>query len=338
MVRYFIQYPAGTGELILDALADQIGNVDVHYQDDSALVFDSTASESQVGAISFVKNAFVVLTGTPRGSIDKGVEQLGRVVGKVQIPRQSPKLNKFRTMIHVDGELSSVNPKSKVALERAIASRTGARLEPRGMCQEYWVVGRLDMRELLLCMRLPKPKRPPKARGAISYELSAMLIHASRPVAREIFLDPFGGSGSLVQARLEMPAREIWYSDRDLREFRPQFPREMVSDKRVRLLADDAMTLSSIPDGKIDVIVTDPPWGEHEDLEGPYPDFAQAMGKSFDRVLHPLHGRFVILCSRRTSDTIAKSMEGASFTVRSSHSILVNGHPATVLIGDRDSR
>ncbi|MET9087209.1 hypothetical protein ABZX77_35955 [Streptomyces sp. NPDC004237] len=334
-MRYFMQYAAGTSDLLLDAISNQIRDVDVLYRDDSAVIFESRSSAKEVASLPFAKNAFIVLTSTARGNIDRGVEQLSRSVSKVRFPNQPPKINTFRTMIHIDGELSSVSPKSKSALERAIAGQTRARLEPRGKCQEYWVIGRLDMSELLLCMRLPKPERPPKAKGAISYELSAMLVHASRPHPKDIFLDPFAGSGSFVQARLELPAHEIWYSDRDLRSFRPNFPREMTTDKRVGFLSDDALTLPSVPDGGVDVIVTDPPWGEHEELTMPYPDFANAMAKSFDRVLHPTHGDFVILCSRRTSEIIARSLQGASFEINASHSILVNGHPATVLMGGR---
>jgi tRNA G10 N-methylase Trm11 len=331
-----MQYPAGTSDLILDAISNQIRGVDVLYRDDSATIFDSRSSAREVASLPFAKNAFMVLTSTARGNIDKGVEQLGRSVSKIQLPNQSPRVNAFRTMIHIDGELSSVSQKSKRALEGAIASRTGAHLEPRGKCQEYWVIGRLDMRELLLCMRLPKPKRPPKARGALSYELSAMLVHASRPHPKDTILDPFAGSGSFVQARLEFPAHKIWYSDRDLRAFRPNLPREMTTDKRVGFLSDDALTLPSFPDGGVDVIVTDPPWGEHEDLGMPYSDFANAMAKNFDRVLDAVHGRFVILCSRRTSEIIVHSLKGASFEISVSHSILVNGHPATVLVGGRE--
>jgi tRNA G10 N-methylase Trm11 len=331
-----MQFTAGSSDLILDAVSHQIRGVDVLYRDDSAVVFDSGSSPKEVASLPFVKNAFIVLTSTPRGSIDKGVEQLSRSVSKVRFPNQAPRVNAFRTMIHIDGELSSVSQKSKRALEGAITGKTRARVEPRGKCQEYWVIGRLDMRELLLCMRLPKAKRPPKARGAISYELSAMLVHASRPHPKDLFLDPFAGSGSFVLARLDFPADKLWYSDRDLQSFRPDLPREMTTDKRVRFLSDDALALPSIPDGGVDVIVTDPPWGEHEDLKMPYPDFANDMTKSFDRVLHPVHGRFVILCSRRTSEIIVHGLQGASLEINVSHSILVNGHPASVLVGGRE--
>jgi 16S rRNA G966 N2-methylase RsmD len=334
-MRYLIQFPAGTGDLILDAIYPYVGNFKVHYQDDSAMVFDSSAVEGRVADIPFAKNSFVVIASTPRGGIDKGVGQLGRFATSAKFPPSSLRNSRFRTMIQIDGGLSAVDRRVKAGLDRAISARTGQRIEPRGMCQEYWVIGRTGLGELLLCARLPKHRRAPKAKGALSYELSAMLVAASRPSARDVFLDPFAGSGSLVLARAESDANQIWYSDICLREFERDFPRELYADRRVDFLDDDALTLSSVPDGQVDVIVTDPPWGEYDDVGMPYVEFARAMVKSFGRVLHKPKGRFVVLTSRKTAATMEREFVKGGFSINSAHEILVNGHPATVLIGAR---
>jgi 16S rRNA G966 N2-methylase RsmD len=335
LMRYLIQFPAGTGDLILDALTPYVGNFKVHYRDDSAMIFDSQAAEGKVASIPFAKNSFVVIASTPRGGIDRGVGQLGRLAASAKFPPGSLRNSKFRTMIQIDGGLSAVDRNVKAGLDRSISRRTGQRVEPRGMCQEYWVIGRTDLAELLLCARLPKQKRTAKAKGAVSYELSSMLVAASRPSARDCFLDPFAGSGSFVLARLESDARQIWYSDINLQEFERDFPRELYSDRRVDFLDDDALVLSSVPDGQIDVIVTDPPWGEYDDVGMPYAEFARAMVKSFSRVLNKIKGRFVVLTSRKTATLIEREFAKGGFSINSTHEILVNGHPATVLVGAR---
>lgn len=334
-MRYLIQFPAGTGDLILDAISPYVGNFKVHYRDDSAMIFDSSAAEGKVAGIPFAKNSFVVIASTPRGGIDKGVSQLGRFAASAKFPPTSLRNSRFRTMIHIDGGLSAVDKRVKTGLDRAIAVRTGQRIEPRGMCQEYWVIGRSDLGELLLCARLPKQRRAPKAKGALSYELSLMLVAASRPSARDVFLDPFAGSGALVLARTESDARQIWYSDINLREFQRDFPRELHTDKRVEFLDDDALTLGSVPDGQVDVIVTDPPWGDYDDIGMPYSEFANAIVKSFSRVLRRPKGRFVVLTSRKTAAIMEREVTKGGFSVNSTHEILVNGHPATVLVGTR---
>ena len=91
--------------------------------------------------------------------------------------------------------------------------------------------------------------------------------------------------------------------------------------------------MPSFPDGTVDVIVTDPPWGEHEDLDRPFGDFARATGGSFARTLHPVHGRYVLLINRRNAETMRDALAAAGLPPTAEHPILVNGHPATVLIG-----
>jgi hypothetical protein len=336
-MRYLIQFPAGTGDLILGAILPYAGDFKVHYRDDSAMIFDSPAAEGKVASIPFAKNSFAVIASTPRGGIDEGVGQLARFAASVKFPPSSLRNSRFRTMIHIDGGLSAVDRRAKEALDRAISLRTGQRIEPRGMCQEYWVIGRTDLGELLLCARLPRQRRAQKARGALTHELSSMLVAASPPRAGDVFLDPFAASGSLVLARMETGARQIWYSDINLHEFKHDFPPELHADRRVDFLDDNALTLSPVPDGQIDVIVTDPPWGEYDDVGMPYAEFARAMVKSFSRVLHGLTGRFVVLTSRRTAAIVEREFAEGGFCINSTHEILVNGHPATVLVGARRS-
>jgi len=133
----------------------------------------------------------------------------------------------------------------------------------------------------------------------------------------------------------EQPVKQVWYSDLDLTQHRRNFPRRLSDNKRVRLLAEDALTLPSIADGTIDVIVTDPPWGEHDDIGQPYDEFARAIGTSFARVLHPRRGRYVLLVNRRNTAAMSDGLSAAGLPPDDEHDVLVNGHPTTVLIGER---
>jgi tRNA G10 N-methylase Trm11 len=135
--------------------------------------------------------------------------------------------------------------------------------------------------------------------------------------------------------RLELPVRQVWCSDLNLEQHRRSFPRQLTDNKRVRLLAEDGLALPSIRDASIDVIVTDPPWGEHEDPRRPYEEFARAVGASFARVLHPRRGRYVLLVNRRNSRTMVNGLRTVGLAPHDEHEVLVNGHPAAVLIGER---
>jgi 23S rRNA G2445 N2-methylase RlmL len=161
------------------------------------------------------------------------------------------------------------------------------------------------------------------------------MVLASNPEKSDAFLDPFGGSGSIVAARLGLEYSAIIYSDTQRNKLSPALVRKTKSDRRVKLVQDDALQLPSIADGAVNVIVTDPPWGEFERLPMPYETFANAMARSFDRVLHADDGRFVVLVTRKQTSTLVQAMTGSGFRIHATHSILVNGHPASVVVGSR---
>jgi predicted RNA methylase len=331
--RYFVQFAAGTADLVRDALAGRLDRLRVVYADDSAMILDSAAPPPFVADIPFFKNAFLVITAVPRQDLAASVRRLSQSLRRDQFRPVPAAPDPFRLMAHLDGGLVPIEPRARAALERTVTRHTGARVESRGMGQEYWVVGRQELPELLLCSRLPKAPRPRTAKGALAYELAAMLVAASNPTSEDRFLDPFGGSGALVAARAELPARTLWYSDLDLERHRRAVTAQLSGRVRVKLLAEDALALPSIPDAGVDVIVTDPPWGEHEDLDRPFGEFAAAVAESFRRILHPARGRYVLLVNRRNADAMRNALAGAGLPPSAEHPILVNGHPATVLVG-----
>lgn len=332
-MRYFVQFTAGTGGLVREALAARLDRLTVAYADDSAMILESTTPPAGVAAVPFLKNAFAIISVAPRQDLAKSVGRLGQALRRDQFPSLPGAADRFRLMAHVHGGLVPIDPRARTALERAVSRHTGARVEPRGMGQEYWVVGRQGLPELLFGARLPKAPRPATAKGALAYELAAMLVAASKPTAEDRFLDPFGGSGALVAARADSPARTLWYSDLDLAQHRRALAAQRPGHTRVRMLTEDALSLPSIADGSIDAVVTDPPWGEHEDLGGPFEEFAAAVGESFARVLHPARGHYVLLINRRNADAMGNALGAAGLAPTARHDILVNGHPATVLIG-----
>ncbi|MEU5870627.1 hypothetical protein AB0A73_03600 [Glycomyces sp. NPDC047369] len=331
-MRYYIQFPAGTGELVAESLGSYAAGAEAVYADDSAMVFDADAAPEDIARIPFAKNSFSVIADVPRQRLDSAVFDIADFIAEDRLESGA---RTFRLMFHVDGELVGIGARARRAIESAIASASGQRVAPSGAGEEYWVVGRTEYDRFMFCRRHNRPKLPAKARGAISHELSAMLVAASRPQDGDVFLDPFAGSGSFAEARLAFPARRILYSDLALDLLRDEFTDRLRDSRRIEFLADDALALPSIEDGSVDVIVTDPPWGEFEELELPVPEFLARMAQSFDRVLRADGGRFVVLTARRIAPVAEAALEQAGLALHAAHGVLVNGHPATVLIGGR---
>jgi tRNA G10 N-methylase Trm11 len=234
-------------------------------------------------------------------------------------------------MYHIDGQLVPCDTRARQALERAVASASGLRLTPRGQCQEFWVIGRRESPVLYFAQRLRDEAPAMKVKGALSAELSALLVAASEPSPSDVFLDPFAGSGALVQARLSAPAKSVIYSDLALHEHQPDFPAPLGRNRKVTLLAEDAFELPSIKSGSVDVIVTDPPWGEHDQEIGNYGKFAEQTATSFTRVLNPKFGRAVVLVNRRNEEILTKALVASGLGIYDMTQILVNGHPATAI-------
>jgi tRNA G10 N-methylase Trm11 len=178
----------------------------------------------------------------------------------------------------------------------------------------------------MLGMRLPGP--PPASAttaGALAPDLATLLVLAASPHRDDVFLDPFAGSGALVIARAAWPYRELICADVE----RPAVSRVA----RLRVLAEDARTLPSVADHSVNMIVTDPPWYEFEEGVDDFDDFMRATLTSLVRVLVSHGGRLVILMSRRRAPSVSRLWKEADLALRTEIPILVNGHPASVLIG-----
>jgi hypothetical protein len=329
-VDYIALYPAGTTSLVTEALRGLLPGTEIRESDDSALAFAAPGRLRSAAAVPFVKNLFAVGARARRRGLDASVTDLA---GQARALRRPPGATAFRVMFHIDGQLIAPSSAARERLERAIGAATGLRPEPRGRCQEYWVIGRRDWASVYLGERLPPGQaRPAPPKGALSPELSALLVSLSRPDPRDVFLDPFAGSGSLVAARLDTPARKIIYNDRDEATCRAATTR-LDRYPSLAMLHEDGTAMTSLQPSEVSVIVTDPPWGEFDESVGGYAEFARSLAAEFARLLHPRFGRVVLLTSRRREQDMLSALTGLGFACDPPIEILVNGHPASVLRG-----
>jgi len=320
--EYLITFPAGLSRLVDACLRVDLAGVETGYSDDSALVMTSSSPAARVARLPYAKNTFAVLDEVPRTTFDAAARTLADRI-RTSAPEGLPRMRSFRLMVQVDGQLAPLDRRAKEALERALAARTGATVNARGGTgDELWLIGRRDLPLIVLAHRLSKGKRMPAA-GALSTELSHLLVRLSGPTPDDRFLDPFCGSGALGQARAALPAASITCSDLD--------GEPDLTGTGVRYRTEDALRLASVDNGSVDVIVTDPPWGEHEGPDAVASDFYDEMAASFARVLDPRRGRLVLLIARRREEEVTASLESHGLTLTGAVPLLVNGHPATAL-------
>lgn len=337
IVRYYVQFTAGLGDLAHSSLDEDLGGIHVVYRDDSSLLFDVNRRAEVILGLAYVKNVFIILGEVPRAQdFANSVDLLIRRLKDMSIERQATSKEPFRVMASINGELIGLPGKSKSRIEDFITARTGAKAEPRGSGAEYWLLGRRDFDKLLFGLKLTKAKAKAKRaavpKGMLAPELSELLVRSVKPSEGSVFLDPFAGRGAIVQSRIRFPAKKIVYSDINYQSCRSDFGKELLRSRLVTFLSEDALELPSIAAHSVDEIVTDPPWGEYEELAEPYIEFSRKMMKSFKRVLAP-DGRCLVLVNRRQEDDLADAFSSASMRILAQHRILVNGHPATALMG-----
>lgn len=324
-------HAAGLGDLIALSLSADLG-ASVLYADDSAVLISTKAPATKLGRLTYVKNAFVVVGSVPRRrEMRQAIETISRELNRWRLPHSR---RPFRLMVSEDGQLASVPSASRSRLEGAVTRTTGGRFTPRGGGDEYWIISRRQLGEVLFCQRVPRPVRRQPARGGLAPDVAEVIVNAlGRPRSSDVVLDPFAGSGALIAARVRKPFREAICSDLGYGDGSVEMPPGMAVNPKIRKLAEDARTLASVPDHSVDVVVTDPPWGEFDQVAVSAESLIDAALGAIRRVLRP-GGKLAMLVGRRLATDVSKRWLDNNFRIRGSYDLLINGHPATLLIGD----
>lgn len=325
-------HAAGLGELVSISLRTDVG-ADVVYADESAVLISTRAPESELASLPYVKNCFVVVGSVPRRrDLAQAIDPISRQLPGWSLRRTG---QPYRLMFSDNGKLIGVPVNSRSRLEAAVSRATGGRLLPRGGGDEYWALSRSGLDEVLFCRRLARPKRPDPPKGALAPDLAHLIVNAlGRSKAGDVILDPFAGSGALIAARLDRPYREAICSDLGYADGSAKLPPQLARRAGVRKLADDARELPSILDDTVDVVITDPPWGEFDQADSPPTELIGAALGSISRVLRD-NGGLAMLVARRLAADVAAEWAEAGFTIKKSYELLINGHPATLFVGSR---
>lgn len=323
-------HAAGLGELVAVSLTADVG-AEVLYADESAILISTKAPESKLGSLAYVKNCFAVVGTVPRR------RDLGRSLDPIsrQLPGWSLRRTgkPYRLMFSEDGKLTGVPANSRTRLEAAVSKETGGRLLPRGGGDEYWTIARSALDEVLFCRRLARPKRPDPPKGALAPDVAQLVVNAiGRSRSSDVILDPFAGSGALIAARTQKPYQQAICSDLGYADGSARLQPQLARRAGVRKLSDDARELTSVPDESVDVVVTDPPWGEFDQHDSPPTALIGAALGSIRRVLRN-NGRLAMLVARRMAGDVAELWTDSGFAIKWSYDLLINGHPATLLIG-----
>ena len=316
-------FPAGLQNVIESVLeANSAKLLDI---DQSAVRF-SHQDSPPTQLIPLFKNVFSIEASTTRGPLPHSVSRLTAQLAKRGIAGIR-KDDTFRIMAHIDGQLTSIDRARRTTLEIMIESLTGTRVRSRGEGMEYWIIGRKGWKNLFFGTRLRTPATPAPNKGELAPNLASLLITLSEPRPDEDFIDPFAGSGGIVQQRLKWPAARVHFND-----LKTHAPRNLMRTGRVSTSSWDTRRPPVSFHGCFSTIVTDPPWGEYMDIGGDYRQWAEEATTGMMRLLRTEGSTIVLLSNRANENMWVASINESPLHVENRIPLLINGHPASAIV------
>ncbi|WP_290050333.1 hypothetical protein [Amycolatopsis solani] len=323
-MKYLAMFPAGADRVVIQVLEGN--NATIVRSDESSVLF-TTPKELSADQLLFANNVFEILVVTKRKSIDGSVEKLVQALGDNSIPRSGT----FRTMCHFDGRLAPMSPASRRTLERALARR-GAKFTPRGGGSEFWVIGRRDWPDVVLGRRMDLGRKGKGAKGALSPQIAWLLASLSSPTPSDVVFDPFAGSGAILEARARWKYRELVYNDAEHNDASAKLRLRNLRSFHIDVLA------GAPPVKNVNKIITDPPWGEYEEVGMPYADFTSKWWQSTASCRSPGGGSLVVLVNRTNESALIEALSRLDVEIERSAPLLINGHPAAAVCGSWPAR
>lgn len=333
---YASTFPTGFEDVIREELLRRLPGVTVRRVDAGIVVYESALAPAKIAAVPFFTNGFSILTFCPQVPVD---EPIGPILsafradpdGGQALMRACPRgKRRYGVKASVGSAMAQVPHFLRAKLEKTLAEH-GMLHKPEQPDVELWFLARREGYGFF-GVRLEKThaeNRPPE-KGELKPELASLLCVLTQPKPTDRFLDPCAGNGSIPIARALLgPAARIVSADANAAHVAVTAKRAKALGVSVESMVCDALSLSPLPDGSIDVLVTDPPWGVFDEKDFDY----AALLRQISRVTAP-GARIVVLLARH----IALGRElSAHPELRPGKqlSVLVNGQKATAHVWRR---
>jgi len=256
---------------------------------DSALTF---ACNDEIKCACFI-NLFRIVTSFKADNALHAVRHIIRQpLASVPIGGSS-----FRIIIMDCGQLCSVPDIIMREAERKVAQLTNGKINRANPETELWVNRRNDGNTYFMA-RVHKHASSGKVlkQGELRPDIAHVMLHLAKADKSSVIADPFCGWGAIAAAAAESRQYQMIHTG-DIDAECLKYQRERLQHhKNCTVHSWDARSLP-LPDGSIDAIVTDPPWGEFKgaDTKTLYDLFLREAA----RVLKP-KGKLVLLTSAQS--------------------------------------
>ena len=280
--------------------------------------------------VVFLNNAFAVLDRFPGGRLTFPGMVAATAARRHRFPVDR---GTFRVRFSRENRFEKVDAGIARQAERHVMELSGLRVDRVKPGTELWYVIRSEgvgFYAQLLFRRDATEKT--LNQGELRPEFCRLMIACAPPGEGAVVCDPFCGYGAIPRQLLSgFGIGRVLASDIDQRKIGRLRSEKWAKSPRLELRAADATRLEHVPDGAVDAVYTDPPWGFYEEV-GDIEDFYLRMLSELLRVTRA-GGRIVVLSARKRE--FASACERAGANVCGQVDTLVNGRKASVFIIDR---
>jgi tRNA G10 N-methylase Trm11 len=325
------QCTAGLQDFVAEQLAQNFSSVDIEHTEEGLVVFSGADIDTK--KLPYINNIFLILQTLKNEDMDSLLTACVRETCWHQSAQQSISKNEktFRLFLSDENKLVSADRAKLDKLITQIEQQCRITHTSHKPDTEFWLFRRRG-EIAYFCKRLTKNRMTEKDLnpGELRPELAKTLCLISEPETKDIFLDPFAGSGAIALARKEWAYEMMFVSDiapEKVQAIKKNIPR---TKKPIIVRAADATHLDKIEDGFIDKVVTDPPWGLFDKSIKDVPAFYKNTLQEMCRVVKP-GGLIVMLTGQREMIADLSQHFKNKLALERRFDILVSGKKASIV-------
>lgn len=339
MNTYLSTFISGFDKFISKKLSQDISDLKILKILDGAILYETNFEIEQIKKIRYLNNSFLVLEKFELGKgsstiLNRMLEATiknSKIISQKNLNLGSKKT--FRIFTSLENNLVSVDFNLLEKIEKIISKNLGLKKNIRRPDYEFWYLYRSEKIGFFM-FRITHQKSKLE-RGELRSELANILCWLSEPKAEDVVLDPFAGSGAIPIERAKIEKfKGIFALDKN----------EIIAKKlknKIKKIRNKKIQKSffvkgkdffevGFDDGFFDSIITDPPWGFFEKVEG---GVKKLYGKILEKSWRVLKagGRLVLLTARKGE--FEKCVEDFNqFQILEKYNILVSGKKVGVYV------
>jgi tRNA G10 N-methylase Trm11 len=251
---------------------------------DGLIIYQTKEQAQKIKSLRYFNNSFLLIQIYESASLEGAMHLLANDKALMErIANDIKHLGRsFRVVFTDENKIVSLGNKAK-DVENAFSGKVV--LDKANPDTELWFIKRKEG-AVYLGLRLTRTDEEDKHlhKGQLRHELAHLLCLLSEPEQNDIFLDPFAGYGAIVMERIiSFPYTKVIAGEKDKQIFK--LLQEKLKGKTGVVVGRwDATDLSSLTDGSVNKIVTDPPWGIYSNNMG-LDSFYIKILQEFTRVL-----------------------------------------------------